>query len=470
MSTGSEKIYSRFPLNQISGSHLRGSGAQVLVLECLGRMAAVGKENAGMNALDGAAEVAAVKGKDMATSHAASEPGNVNVKKEAEEEVVPEGWYRDEAGKLRPKKGEAMSFDFDMGSGGDAFANKPKLGGGGGKGGALQDRFKMFRKEKLKAAKEKASREKDAGEARKDPAAKQELREKFIEQCKKYYGVPYAKRYHEPDSPHYNSPIFLDCCGLVRQVLRDLKDDFGFETGPWNQAYQFDTLPIRYDTWDQMKPGDLVFAEGKYIKEGVKPQKGDIVHIEVFLGGGPEGKSCCGARWGKGVIQEFDSWEFVAKSWTVKKWHFCSLDTWLEGVCKSFHPEREWKRREWVPGTRSIFNAGEDGQEDGEEEDEGAGDAEDGPDGIYATATATTGASSKQRTSAQNLFYVSRGNQWDLVSDCLEARGWNRIPFDEKARNDYTLRRESIQTPPCFWSDFAIPFFKSRLRMPPLQR
>ena len=81
----------------------------------------------------------------------------------------------------------------------------------------------------------------------------------------------------------YESPIFLDCCGLVRQVLRDLKEEFGFETGPWNQAYQFDTLPIRYDEWHLMKPGDLVFAEGKYVKEGVKPQKGDIVHVEVCV-------------------------------------------------------------------------------------------------------------------------------------------------------------------------------------------
>ena len=65
----------------------------------------------------------------------------------------------------------------------------------------------------------------------------------------------------------YDSPIFLDCCGLVRQALRDMKvrrlllllllrrrrrrhrrppqDDLGFTTGPWNQAYQLDTLPIR---------------------------------------------------------------------------------------------------------------------------------------------------------------------------------------------------------------------------------
>lgn len=93
-------------------------------------------------------------------------------------------------------------------------------------------------------------------------------------------------RYHDANDPCkcgkdgctlFQSPIFLDCCGLVRQVctcmgvartallstpksliarraqvLRDLKQEFGFETGPWNQAYQFDTLPLRYDSWDQV--------------------------------------------------------------------------------------------------------------------------------------------------------------------------------------------------------------------------
>lgn len=62
----------------------------------------------------------------------------------------------------------------------------------------------------------------------------------------------------------YNSPTFLDCCGLVRRVLRDLKEDFGFTIGPWNQAYQFDTLPIVINEENDMKPGDLVFISGIY--------------------------------------------------------------------------------------------------------------------------------------------------------------------------------------------------------------
>lgn len=71
----------------------------------------------------------------------------------------------------------------------------------------------------------------------KDPELKWKLREKFIETAKKYIGVPYAKRYHKPGDPLYDWPLFLDCCGLVRQVLQDMKEDLGFEIDVWNQAY-----------------------------------------------------------------------------------------------------------------------------------------------------------------------------------------------------------------------------------------
>ncbi|KAL3861129.1 hypothetical protein ACJMK2_007198, partial [Sinanodonta woodiana] len=62
----------------------------------------------------------------------------------------------------------------------------------------------------------------------------------------------------------YNSSLFLDCCGLVRQVVRDLADDFGFQIGSWNQAYMYDTLPITIEREEDMKPGDLVFISATY--------------------------------------------------------------------------------------------------------------------------------------------------------------------------------------------------------------
>ncbi len=63
--------------------------------------------------------------------------------------------------------------------------------------------------------------------------------------------------------PEYQSKYFLDCCGLVRRCMRDLRRDFGFKIGPWNQGYMFDTLPISLQEED-MKPGDLVFISATY--------------------------------------------------------------------------------------------------------------------------------------------------------------------------------------------------------------
>ena len=67
--------------------------------------------------------------------------------------------------------------------------------------------------------------------------------------------------------PEFYSPLYLDCCGLVRRVLRDLRRVFGFRIGPWNQAYMFDTLPIRIDNLADVKPGDLVFISAIYYNE-----------------------------------------------------------------------------------------------------------------------------------------------------------------------------------------------------------
>lgn len=64
----------------------------------------------------------------------------------------------------------------------------------------------------------------------------------------------------------YKSNIFLDCCGLVRRALLDLRKDFGFRIGPWNQAYMLDTLPLEIEE-ENMQPGDLVFISGIYFNK-----------------------------------------------------------------------------------------------------------------------------------------------------------------------------------------------------------
>ena len=84
--------------------------------------------------------------------------------------------------------------------------------------------------------------------SRKDPAQMQKIRDMFVEGCKSYYGVPYKKKYHDDSDACkcgkegctlYDAPVFLDCCGLVRQVVRDLKSEFGFHIGPRNQVQLF---------------------------------------------------------------------------------------------------------------------------------------------------------------------------------------------------------------------------------------
>eukprot|EP00043_Microstomoeca_roanoka_P019200 m.213439 g.213439 ORF g.213439 m.213439 type:complete len:306 (-) comp16955_c0_seq1:2664-3581(-) len=172
------------------------------------------------------------------------------------------------------------------------------------------------------------------------PAMKDKLRRRFVQQALKYLGVPYHRKYHQdPTSKHHNAPLYLDCCGLVRRVVRDLQVEFGFRLGGGNQAYQFDTLPIALKR-EEMKPGDLVFISGTYYNENSKRQKHDMVHVEIWLG---EGEKTIGARYQHGVLQIHDSYKFVSKSYYDMKFHFRSIDTWLDGVCQSFCSEHDWK-------------------------------------------------------------------------------------------------------------------------------
>ena len=64
--------------------------------------------------------------------------------------------------------------------------------------------------------------------------------------------------------------------------------------------------------------------------------------------GGPHGlggEQTIGARIAKGVIQQFDTYQFVSKSYYDIKYYFRSLDTWLDGVCRSFCKEHPWNSR-----------------------------------------------------------------------------------------------------------------------------
>ncbi|KAG9390606.1 hypothetical protein J8273_7957 [Carpediemonas membranifera] len=226
---------------------------------------------------------------------------------------------------------------------------------------SLQDAFKKFQAKKKTEFKLRYGENNAEGPIRSEEQ-KDALRHKFVDQLMKYQGVPYAKRFHGPDSPFYDAPLFLDCCGLVRKAMDDLAEDFGFTIGRWNQAYMFDTLPDAADSHRDLKPGDLIFYEGTYVKENMKRQKHNIVHIEVYLGdpADADSKRCIGSRWHKKTVTVFDSFEFMSTSWRCDRIWFKSIDPWLCGRCVSHCPDHSWAVTDlWSKDTkhlrRSIF-------------------------------------------------------------------------------------------------------------------
>jgi hypothetical protein len=218
----------------------------------------------------------------------------------------------------------------------------------------LQASFKKFREQKIKERQiMKLSQQLDASGTQRSEDFKNALRSRFIEKAKSYLGVPYARRFQDPSTPE--ASLYLDCCGLIRQCLQDLSTEFGFIIGKWNQAYQMDTLPIIVEDISELKPGDLIFYEGIYSSKRSKPQKHNNVHVEIYLGG----ESTIGSRYHKGTVSIFPSYKFTSTTWSLVKCHFRSIDTWLNGICKSCCPEHLWQSDSLAyleaAGKRSIF-------------------------------------------------------------------------------------------------------------------
>jgi len=288
---------------------------------------------------------------------------------------------------------------------------------------SLQDAFMKFKKErqlqrKLTKKNKELSRPTTVAE-------KEALRNRFVEVCKGYLGVPYHRKYHQdPSDPDHDAPLFLDCCGLVRRAMLDLKEEFGFIIGTWNQAYQFETLPTEL-TFEQLKPGDLVFCEGVYYDQKLKPQKHNMVHVEVFTGG-ESGEETIGSRYAKSIpeegkvrgVQMHKSYRYTSRKYEVIRFHFRSLETWLNGVCKSNTYPDAVTQAVINCGGKSIFERDQDA-EDAETEEEVFVPNPHGPSPV---------------------FYVGEGNNWQAVASVLEERGWRRLPFDAGFSTRYDLK------------------------------
>lgn len=57
-------------------------------------------------------------------------------------------------------------------------------------------------------------------------------------------------------------------------------------------------------------------------------------------------------------MQFFDSYKFTSTAYHSIEFHYKSLDTYLEGVCRSFCDQHSWSsaNMQWAPGKKSIFN------------------------------------------------------------------------------------------------------------------
>ncbi|GLI61863.1 hypothetical protein VaNZ11_004371, partial [Volvox africanus] len=180
------------------------------------------------------------------------------------------------------------------------------------------------------------------------------VRALFVETARGFIGVPYARKYHNRHYCNcegcsasgrqlYHSPLFLDCCGLVRRVAWALQRQLGFRLGPGNQAYQYDTLPKRVESVEQLKPGDLIFYSGTYYEPGSRRHAFDMTHVEIFVGGS-SGEATIGSRERYKWVMQYDNYRFESQRWKILACHFCSIDTWLDGLCHPKHPEL-WRPR-----------------------------------------------------------------------------------------------------------------------------
>lgn len=269
-----------------------------------------------------------------------------------------------------PSKIKFNRMDIDICAAYDLLVGT-KLGSAGDENVSLQDSFKKFRDRKIKERQIMKMCKGGLGCAKsRSEEYKMSLRTKFIDISKNYLGVPYALRFKAEEDPI--KPLYLDCCGLVRQVLIDMQEDLGFVIGRWNQAYQMDTLPIILKQ-EELKPGDLIFYEGTYNSNRSKPQKHGNVHVEIFLGG-ETGEATIGSRFQRGVVSIFPSFKFKSTTWELVQYHFRSIDTWLDGECRSYCPDHQWISETLsimaAAGKKSIFANSDD-------ESAGGGDSED---------------------------------------------------------------------------------------------
>jgi len=92
--------------------------------------------------------------------------------------------------------------------------------------------------------------------------------------------------------------------------------------------------------------GDLIFYSATFYnpEDSLSKKAHDIVHVEVWTGG-ETGEATIGSRYGIGVCKNA-SYKFQgdkSEKYHSVKYHFRSIDTWLDGVCRSHCKQHPWR-------------------------------------------------------------------------------------------------------------------------------
>jgi len=186
--------------------------------------------------------------------------------------------------------------------------------------------------------------------------------------------------------------------------------------------------------FEELKPGDLIFYSGTYYPEkNHKPQKHDMVHVEIFIGG-ETGEATIGARWAKDVVKVFPSYKFVSKAYYDIKYYYKSIDTWLDGVCKSFCKEHPWQDR-YDPDRiekGSIFARDPNLlKENDQEEDCDAGDNEEANEEEIlnkgknlANSKLDKDLNKGEIVTNKNSVCIGEGNNDKMIRDHFLSKGW----------------------------------------------
>ena len=115
-------------------------------------------------------------------------------------------------------------------------------------------------------------------------------------------------------------------------------------------------------------------------------------------------------------------------------YHYKSIDTWLEGVSKSFCAQHAWSSSnlQWAPGKKSVFSI----DDDYDEADLNAPDIDEDMEADEAGEESKGSAGTK----VSNQCFVGQGNNAELPKEVLATLGYKIMPRGMLFSNDYRFK------------------------------